>query len=184
MRRFLHQAVEFGSRGLIETGFLFQTQQTDGFENTQRTHGIYICRVFRRLEAYGYMGLRSQVVNLVRLYFLDNTGQVGRVSQIAIVKNKVTVVDMGILIDMVYALGIERGGAAFDTVNFVAFFQQEFCEVGAVLAGDTGDESALFHSDISCVFNNLLVLRKELIAILKSAILELTSGQLNERALQ
>ena len=91
------------------------------------------------------MGLCTQVVHLVRLYFLDDAGQVGRVSQIAIMQNEVTVVDMRVLIDMVYALSIERGGAAFNAVNFITLFQQKFCEVGAILACDAGNKSALLH---------------------------------------
>jgi hypothetical protein len=40
---------------------------------------------------------------------------------------------------MVYALGVERRGSAFDAVYFVAFFQEKFGEVGAILAGDSCD---------------------------------------------
>ena len=52
--------------------------------------------------------------------------------------------DVGILIDVIDALGVEEGRAAFDAVDFVAFFQKEFREVGTVLAGDACDE-CFFH---------------------------------------
>jgi hypothetical protein len=51
---------------------------------------------------------------------------------------------MRILVEVIDSLGVEERGAAFDAVDFVAFFEEEFGEVGAILAGDAGDESA-FH---------------------------------------
>ena len=49
-----------------------------------------------------------------------------------------------ILIQVVDALGIERGGPALDTMHLVAFLQQELGEVATVLAGNTRDQ-CLFH---------------------------------------
>lgn len=40
---------------------------------------------------------------------------------------------------MIDPLGVEKGGAALDAVHGVAFFEQKFGEVGAVLAGDACD---------------------------------------------
>ena len=51
---------------------------------------------------------------------------------------------MGILVDVVDALGVEERGTAFDAIDFVTFLEQEFREVGAVLAGDSCDE-CFFH---------------------------------------
>ena len=44
---------------------------------------------------------------------------------------------------MVDASGVERTAAPDDAMDFVALFQQKFGKVGAVLSGDTGDESTL-----------------------------------------
>jgi len=46
---------------------------------------------------------------------------------------------MRVLVDVVNLLGIERAGAALDALHDLAFFQQEFSQLGAVLAGDAGD---------------------------------------------
>jgi len=46
---------------------------------------------------------------------------------------------------VVNAVGAEQRGAALDAVHFVALAQKEFGKVGAVLAGDAGDEG-FFHS--------------------------------------
>jgi hypothetical protein len=37
-------------------------------------------------------------------------------------------------------LGVEQRGAALDAVHLVALFQQELGQIGAVLAGDAGDQ--------------------------------------------
>ena len=50
-----------------------------------------------------------------------------------------------ILVQVVDAVGVEQRGAALDAVDFVALAQQEFGEVGAVLAGDAGDEGFFGH---------------------------------------
>ncbi|MCY1276833.1 hypothetical protein D9M70_255030 [compost metagenome] len=68
-------------------------------------------------------------------------------------QDEVLIVDVRVLVDMVNTLGIEGGGAALDAVDFVALFQQKFCEVGAVLACDAGDKG-FFH----CIFPLLPVL--------------------------
>jgi len=47
---------------------------------------------------------------------------------------------VGVLVDVVYAAGVERAGAALDAVHDVAFFEQQLGQVGAVLAGDAGDK--------------------------------------------
>ena len=51
---------------------------------------------------------------------------------------EVGIVDVRILVDLVYPLGVKRAGPALDAVHDVAFFQKEFSQVGAVLAGDEG----------------------------------------------
>ena len=44
---------------------------------------------------------------------------------------------------MVYAVRVEEGGMALDTMDFIALFQKKLCKVGAVLAGDAGAERFL-----------------------------------------
>jgi hypothetical protein len=40
---------------------------------------------------------------------------------------------------MIDAAGIERAGAAYDPVNLITFFKEEFGQVGTVLACNAGD---------------------------------------------
>ena len=48
-----------------------------------------------------------------------------------------------VLVQVVDSLRVEGRGPALDAVHFVALLEQEFCQVGAVLAGDAGDQSLL-----------------------------------------
>ena len=84
--------------------------------------------------------MSAQVVDFVGLRFLNDAGQVAAIAEVAIVQLEAGVVDVWVLVDVVYALGVERAGAAFDAVHDIAFFKQEFGKVGTVLAGDAGDE--------------------------------------------
>ena len=72
-------------------------------------------------------------------HLLDNADQVGGVGQVPEVEDEVAVLHVGVLVDVVDAVGVEQRGTAFDAVDDITFFEQEFGEIGAVLAGDTGD---------------------------------------------
>ena len=54
------------------------------------------------------MALRREIVDLVRLAFLNDADQVGRVSQIAIMQDQPLVLDMRILLDILDPRGVER----------------------------------------------------------------------------
>jgi len=47
---------------------------------------------------------------------------------------------MRILVEMVYALGVKRGSAAFQAVNFITLREKEFRQVRSVLSGNPGDQ--------------------------------------------
>jgi len=61
---------------------------------------------------------------------------------------------MRILVDMIDTIGIERACSPDESVNLIAFVQQEFCQIRAVLAGDASDKCS-FHS-VSLGFNQSL----------------------------
>ena len=92
------------------------------------------------------MGLRTEVVDLVGLYFLDDARQVGGVGQVAVMQDEILVLDMMVLVDVVHPLGIEQRGAALDAVHFITLFQQQLRQIGAVLTCDARDQRFLtFH---------------------------------------
>ena len=56
-------------------------------------------------------------------------------------------VKVGVALQMGDTLAVIDGRTADDAVDIVAFFQQKFCQIAAVLAGNAGDE-CFFHSCI------------------------------------
>jgi len=153
LRDFLHQAIQLAGGGLIEAGFLLQSEDAYGFEHAQRAHAVHIGGVFGRLEGHGHMALGAQVVDLVGLHFLNDAGQVAGVAEVAVVQLEAGIVDVRILVDVVHTLGVKGAGAALDAVHDVTFFQQQLGQIGAVLAGDAGDECnlGLGHGNLSHV---------------------------------
>ena len=150
LRDLLHQAVQLAGAGLVEAGLVLQPQDADGLQQAQGADAVCIGHVFGLLEAHRHMAHCAQVVDLVRLRLLHDADQVGAVRQITVVQLEALVVDMRVLVQMVHAVGVEQAGAALDAVHRVALLQQQFRQVGAVLAGDAGDECS-FHGWISLV---------------------------------
>ena len=96
------------------------------------------------------MTLGAEVVDLVGLDLLNDADQVGRIGEIAVVEDEASggaaEVDlMGVLVEVIDAIGVEAAGAALDAMDAIALLQQEFGEVGAVLAGDACDQSCFVY---------------------------------------
>lgn len=47
---------------------------------------------------------------------------------------------VGVFVEVINPVGVNQAGAAFNAVDDVAFVEQEFSEVGPILAGNTGNE--------------------------------------------
>jgi len=91
------------------------------------------------------VALRGKVVDLVRLHLLHDTHQAGAVGHVTVMQDKTAIVDVRVLVEVVDAVSIEQRGAALDAVYHVALAEQKLGQVGAVLAGNAGDECYLFH---------------------------------------
>jgi len=71
------------------------------------------------------MTLCGEVVNLIRLHLLDDTGEAAGIRHVAIVQYEVAIAHMRILIQVIDSVGIEQGGAALYAMHDVAFFSAE-----------------------------------------------------------
>ena len=91
-----------------------------------------------------YVAHRRQIVDLVWLYLLNQSNQVGAVGQIAIMQEKASVTFVWVLIQMIDAVCIEQRGTSFEAVDLIAFFQKELGKVGSVLSGYACDDR-FFH---------------------------------------
>ena len=58
------------------------------------------------------------------------------VGQVAVMHVEPRMDVLRLRVDVIDTLGVERGGPAFESVDHVAFGEQESREVGTVLAGD------------------------------------------------
>jgi hypothetical protein len=85
---FLDLAVKLGRRGLIKAHGLFQAENANRLQQPQCPQAIGVGGVFRGLEADLDVALGRQIVNLGGLDFLDQPDQVGRVGQVAVVKEE------------------------------------------------------------------------------------------------
>lgn len=101
------------------------------------------------------MALRAQVVDLIGLCFLHDAHQVAGVAQVAVMQLEAGILYVLVLVDVVYALGVKGAGSALDAVHGIAFFQQEFGQVAAVLTGNAGDQGDFGGGDSGCVFSGV-----------------------------
>ena len=143
LRSLLHLAEHLRGRGLVEAGLRRQAEDAHRLEQSQRADGIGVRRVLGRLERHRDMALRAQVVDFVGQHLLHDANQVGGIGEIAVVQREPPVGVMRIFVQVIDAIGVERRGAALDAVDFVTLLEQQLGEIGAVLAGDAGDQRAL-----------------------------------------
>ena len=86
------------------------------------------------------MGLRAEVVDLVRLDLAQQGDQPRAVGEVAVVQEEPGVRVVRVLVEVVDPAGVERRRPADQAVDLVALGEQQLGEVGAVLAGDAGDQ--------------------------------------------
>lgn len=86
------------------------------------------------------MTLRRQIVNLCRSNGRNDLDQTTAVRHVAVVQSHATAtVRMRISVQMFDARCIEGARTSNDTVHIVAFAEQQFGQIGAILTGDAGD---------------------------------------------
>ena len=84
-----------------------------------------------------------QVIDFIRLYFLDQAGEVGAVRHVPVVEAEPHIFFVRVLVKVVYPFRIERRSTALHPMHFIAFCQQEFTEVSAILSGYPCDQGNL-----------------------------------------
>jgi hypothetical protein len=91
------------------------------------------------------MRLSRQIVNFVGPGLADYSAKSGRIAKVAVVQLQAFGARVKAFAKMVYPTGRKARSAAHDAVNFVALAQKKFSEVGAILSGDSGYQSAFSH---------------------------------------
>jgi hypothetical protein len=67
------------------------------------------------------MALGCKVIDLVGLDLLKNPDQVGGICQVPVMQDKVAVVLVRVLVEVVNAICVKQRGPALDAVNEIAF---------------------------------------------------------------
>ena len=86
------------------------------------------------------MALGGEIVDLGRPDLLHQPDQVGRVGHVAVMQQERHVAGMPVFVEMIDAGRVERGRPPLDAVDLIAEAEQIFGQIGAVLAGDAGDQ--------------------------------------------
>ena len=90
------------------------------------------------------MTLGRQIVDFVRLNFLDNTDQICGIGKITVVQFESHILLMGILIEMINPIGIKRRSTPFQTMYLIPLFKQKLCQIRSILTGNPGNKCC-FH---------------------------------------
>ena len=72
------------------------------------------------------MALRGEIVDLVRLHFLDDADQRGGVGEVAVMQGEVEALLVRIVIQMIDAIGVEQAGAPLYAMHLIALAEQQF----------------------------------------------------------
>ena len=117
-----------------------RTVLAHGLEHVHRAQRVGLNRELRTLEADAYVALRGEVVDLVRLDLVQDAVDRRDVENVSVLV--VQAAD-----DVLQARLLMLGDrvAPDQTVDLVAERQQVLRQVGAVLAGDAGDQRSLCH---------------------------------------
>ncbi len=110
------------------------------FHDPQTAHRGQVTGAFGDLKAESHMRLAGQMIEFGGLHLVDNAANGGDVGQVGVVQEQLLFVDAVVTVKLVQTRTFEGTAAAHDAVNFVALFEEQFGQIGTVLAGDTGDE--------------------------------------------
>ena len=85
------------------------------------------------------MALGREVVDLVGLRRLDDPRQARRIAHVAVVQDEAAILFLRVLVQVIDTFRIEQRSAPLDAMDDIALGQEEFRQVGTVLARDTRD---------------------------------------------
>lgn len=111
------------------------------FQKTQRPGTDDVGGVFRLIERDSDMALGAEVIDLVRRDPVDDRAEPAGIRKVAVMEKETGALVVGIEGVGLDPGGIDAGGAPDDAVNLIPLGEKQFGQVGAVLAGNTSDQS-------------------------------------------
>ena len=115
-----------------------RSEQTDGVEKVQSSHRIDFRGEHGLIPRSSDEGLRSQIVDLIRLDRLDDIHERGFVGEISLHE-----LDLISESEEIEILEARIGVSSDQSINLVASLKQCFREIGSILSEDSSDESFL-----------------------------------------
>ena len=144
LRHFLDLAVELGGGGLVDLAAIGEAYLADGLDDAEHANGINIGGELGGVKADLHVALGGEVVDLRGAHVGDDADNGHGVAEVGIVE-----VEVGAALEVSDALAVIDGGSADDAMDVIAFVEEEFGEVGTVLAGHARDEgNVLFTHNI------------------------------------
>ena len=93
---------------MIEAGLLGQAQEANCFKQPKGASSIRVGCIFRRLERDLNVALCGEIVDFVRLCFLNDPDEIRQIGHVPEMQEKARVLNMGILVEMLNTIGVER----------------------------------------------------------------------------
>ena len=114
-------------------------------EQAERGHPDLFAGRFRHLEAQPNVALPSEMINLCRLNFGKNPAHGGAVRQIAVMEKERLAVNVFVVAQMLDARPKEVARSPNDSVDRVAFSQEQLGKIRTVLSSNAGNQRSFFH---------------------------------------
>jgi len=89
------------------------------------------------------------MVDLIGFDLLEKVGELAGDGEVAVVEVDPRLGVVEVPVEVIDTIGVEGAGPADKAVDLIALREQKFGQVGAVLAGDAGDE-CFFHAKPPC----------------------------------
>src|SRR5437867_3279363 len=137
-RRPEHLATRSVVKLCLNACFADRFQYADGPES-----GDVAC-VLGYIETHPHVTLRAEMIDFIGLDRSNNPVQGTAVVEISMDQDQALIGFMRILVNMVYAAGVQRARAANNSIDLVVLRQQKLGQIGSILSSDTRDER-FFH---------------------------------------
>ncbi len=134
----------FAARGLVEAAA--HAALADGLQEPNGAERGDVAGIVGHVEAHAHMALCPQVIDLFWADLIEEVRQLARVGKVAVVQVQARLRLVGVPVQVIDSRGVERARPPDKPVDRVAFGQQKLGQVGAVLAGNSGDQRNLRQS--------------------------------------
>ena len=147
MWNLLDLTIEFRGGCLVEA-CLLEAGLADCLEEPKGSQRANLGAVLRNVEADADVGLRAQIVYLVRLHIAKDLVERAGIVQVTVDEVQPLSLTVRVLVKVAESFGVEGAGAADYSVDVVPLAKEQFRQITTVLACDSGNQSSFSHGSI------------------------------------